>query len=332
MFIINLQKSTSENFAPLSAYNVQWQKAMKWVRESTPKDAVFAHWWDYGYWVQSLGKRATVLDGGNFIVYWDHLMGRHVLTGQTENEALEFLYTHDATYLLIDSSDIGKYPAYSSIGSGVEYDRYSWISFFGLDESNIQESNNETIYFYTGGIMLDEDFTYNGEFFPKEVTGIGAVVLRIGNNGEVMQPSAIFVKQGKQIEIPVRYLYLDKTIDFGRGYAGTFYIAPRIVESGQGLRIMERGIGMLLTERVSKSLMARLYLLDEGKNFKLVRTEENPVIESIRAQGMNISSFVYYNELIGPIKIWEIEYPAGIKINEDYLALDYPDSRLRVSQ
>ena len=112
----NSIKGQAYNMIP-SHYNQQWQKAMKWVREETPKDSVFAHWWDYGYWIQSIGNRATVLDGGNAISFWNYYMGRLVLTGDNQKDALEFLYNHDADYLLIDSSDVGKYTAFSSIGS-----------------------------------------------------------------------------------------------------------------------------------------------------------------------------------------------------------------------
>jgi hypothetical protein len=66
------------------SYNQQWQYAMEWVRENTPEDAVFAHWWDYGYWVQTGGGRATITDGGNVIGAWNHFMGRHVLTANIE--------------------------------------------------------------------------------------------------------------------------------------------------------------------------------------------------------------------------------------------------------
>ena len=83
-----------------TGFDAQWQQAMSWVKSNTPKETtVFAHWWDYGYVVQSAGERATILDGGNAIYYWDYLMGRHVLTGQTEKEALEFLYAHNASHL-----------------------------------------------------------------------------------------------------------------------------------------------------------------------------------------------------------------------------------------
>lgn len=38
-----------------SIYTQQWQKSMGWVRDNTSEDAVFGHWWDYGYWLQSMG-------------------------------------------------------------------------------------------------------------------------------------------------------------------------------------------------------------------------------------------------------------------------------------
>ena len=34
-----------------------WPDAMQWVRENTAKDAVIAAWWDYGYWISTLGER-----------------------------------------------------------------------------------------------------------------------------------------------------------------------------------------------------------------------------------------------------------------------------------
>ena len=128
-------------YAP-SVYTQQWQKAMEWVRENTPANAVFGHWWDYGYWLQSIGMRATVLDGGNSQGYWNHMMGRYALTGSDNREALEFLYAHNTTHFLIDSTDIGKYSAFSSIGSDINYDRASWISTFTRDNDQVQAGHH----------------------------------------------------------------------------------------------------------------------------------------------------------------------------------------------
>ncbi|SVD05350.1 uncharacterized protein METZ01_LOCUS358204, partial [marine metagenome] len=44
-----------------------WADAMQWLRENTPKDAVIASWWDYGYWISTLGERKTLADNATLI-------------------------------------------------------------------------------------------------------------------------------------------------------------------------------------------------------------------------------------------------------------------------
>jgi dolichyl-diphosphooligosaccharide--protein glycosyltransferase len=39
-----------------------WQEAMQWLREETDEDAVIAAWWDYGYWIEAIGNRTTLVD------------------------------------------------------------------------------------------------------------------------------------------------------------------------------------------------------------------------------------------------------------------------------
>ena len=43
------------------------QHAMQWVKENTPKDAVIAAWWDYGYWISTLSERKTLADNATLI-------------------------------------------------------------------------------------------------------------------------------------------------------------------------------------------------------------------------------------------------------------------------
>jgi len=44
-----------------------WPDAMQWVKENTPKDAVIAAWWDYGYWISTLGERKTLADNATLL-------------------------------------------------------------------------------------------------------------------------------------------------------------------------------------------------------------------------------------------------------------------------
>ena len=324
----NICIATAQNMVP-STYTHQWQEAMSWVRENTPENAVFSHWWDYGYWIQTIGNRATILDGGNVYAYWNHLLGRHVLTGETEQEALEFLYTHNATNLLIDSTEIGKYGAYSSIGSDKDYDRYSWLGTFILNEKQLVETKNGTIYFFQGGIALDEDYLLKEDekttLLPSRNTGVGALLLeREGDSFK--QPKAIFVYQGKQANILLRYLYYQGELyDFKQGYEGCLYLIPKVEQEGNGMRINNLGSALFLSERNMKALWIRLYLLEEGEKFRLVHTEQDKFIKSLKENGFNIGDFVYYNGIRGPIKIWEINYPSDIKSKPEYLDTYWPE-------
>jgi len=44
-----------------------WPDAMQWLRENTSEDAIIASWWDYGYWISTLGERKTLADNATLI-------------------------------------------------------------------------------------------------------------------------------------------------------------------------------------------------------------------------------------------------------------------------
>ncbi len=327
-------KNQAYNTVP-SHYHQQWQKAMSWVREETPKDAVFSHWWDYGYWVQSIGERSTVLDGGNTIVYWNYLLGRLVLTGDNQDDALEFLYSHDATHLLIDSSDIGKYTAFSSIGSDENYDRYSWISTFLIDERQTLETQEQMTYIYTGGTAFDEDLIIEEEgkeiLLPRQRAGIGAIVVpkNISEEGEeFVQPYIFAVYQGQQHKINLKYLSVGgEFFEFNSGINACAYIFPKIDTQPQGVQVNPIGAAMYLSPRLMRGMLSQLYILDDPLdnfgNFEVVHSEPSIIIDSLNQQGMGLPEFVYFQGIQGPIKIWDIYYSGKEQKREEYLDIDY---------
>jgi len=331
------EKYMAENFAP-GAYQWQWQKAMSWIRENTPENAVFAHWWDYGYWIQSIGERATVLDGGNVIVYWNYLMGRNVLTGTSETEALDFLYTHKTTHLLVDSTEIGKYTAFSSIGSDEDYDRFSWIPTFLIDESQTQETKEDITYIYGGGFVLDEDIIWNQDgkeiMFPKKKAGVGAVIIKFDQKNELKQPTAIMVYNNQQYNIPLRYAYYkDKLMDFESGLDAGVFVFPKIDIINNQAKVSDQGALFYLSRRTVHSNLINLYLFNKNSEyFNLVHTESSPFVDSLKANNIDVGEFVYYQGFQGPIKIWEIKYPNGMKVNEEYLKLVYPNQQLEIAK
>jgi dolichyl-diphosphooligosaccharide--protein glycosyltransferase len=39
-----------------------WINALNWIAKDTPKNAVIASWWDYGYWITTLGNKTSLAD------------------------------------------------------------------------------------------------------------------------------------------------------------------------------------------------------------------------------------------------------------------------------
>ena len=306
-----------------SVYDQQWQVAGKWVRDNIPKEAVFAHWGGYGYLVQTGFERASLTDGGNAIGSRNFFSGRHLMTAQNETEALEYMKTYGATHLLFVADEIGKYPAYSSIGSDANYDRFSQITTFGLDQQSTRETRNATILVYKGGAPLEDDLNFNGEVYPARASGIGAIMIPVTNPGvegkqSIGQPLAILVYQGKQVEVPIGCVYIDKLYKFENA---TLKSCLRVMPTFKGSKLEnEIGNALYLSPRVAQGLFARLYLLNEQmEGFKLVYSDES-----------SIPLAFYEGRLIGPLRIWEAKYDNKIKTVPEYLRPELPDPRVNL--
>lgn len=302
-------------------YNTQWQAAGAWAKENTKPGEVFVHWWDYGYLVQTGFERPTVTDGGNAAGSWNFFVGRYVLTAQNEKEALEFMKSHDVSYFLVVSDEIGKYPAFSSIGSDETYDRYSYIPVFSMDTSQTQETRNQTIYVYRGGFGLDEDFIYQGKLYPAGQAGIGAVLLPVsqqGNNTVLGQPSVILGYNNAQLQVPLECVFIDGRgeVNFAdkSGLKGCLRIIP--VFNGQGGLENPIGAGFYVSERVRRTLFAQLYLFGgNSENFEVAYSDE----------GSGAPLAIFSGRVIGPLKIWKVKYPPDIKANPVYVSTAYPN-------
>jgi hypothetical protein len=314
-----------------SSANAQWQYAMAWVRENTQPGEIFVHWWDYGYWVQYMGERPTITDGGHGNGYWDHLIGRYLLTTPHPETALSFMKTQNVSYLLIDPTDIGKYSAFSSIGSDTEgNDRFSFIPTMVSSASQIQETKNGSIRIYNGGYGLDEDLIYKQGnetiFIPTQNSGIGGIILEKENN-TFKQPIAAYIYNEKQINLPVRYLYYNnKLYDFKNGTNSGVYIIPKIDQSGNNLQLDEEGALIYFSPKVVDSLIAQLYLMNDPSNkykgIELAHSEPDPLETYLETySGMNLNEFFYLNGLRGPLKIWEVNPPENIIAREEFAML-----------
>jgi len=321
--------------------NGQWQNAMSWVRNNTSEESVFAHWWDYGYWVQTLGERATIADGGHYQGYFsgNERIGRYILTTDKPASAYSLMKTHEVTHLLIDPTDLGKYSAYSKIGSDEDWDRFSIIPIGVLDERNVQETSDGIMRIYQLNGIVDEDIYYKDIFLPgpsydeygrpsyKAYTiGIVLNVKTTEGKENIQQPIAVYVYNGIQYRIPLRYIYFDEQIyDFEEGLNATVRLIPSAKQVEQGINMNPFGAAIYLSPRTSKTLFARLYLMNdpfgEYEDITLAHTTDDQFVAAIKAQGGRVTDFMYYAGFRGPIKIWEIDYPENTPIYDEFLTV-----------
>ena len=265
-------------------------------------------------------------------------MGRLALTGSDTKEALSFFYTHNVTHFLIDSTDIGKYPAFSSIGSDANYDRTSSLQTFLKDTNQVQEVKNGTMFVYTGAAVgVDDDIIFedNGTrvFIPRGNSAVIATIVRLDSLGRLTgQPEGVFFYKNQQIRLPLRYGFDGTFRDFGSGVESGVFIYPAIVQQNNQLAVDKTGAIMYLSSRVVKSHLAQFYLYGlETSNFNLAHSEDDVAVKQLKQQGQSTSDFVYYQGFRGPIKIWEVSYPRDVAWNASYLVKEFPDQKLAIA-
>lgn len=297
------------------SYNSDWQQAMSWVRENTTEGGIFIHWWDYGYWIQTGGDRPTVNDGGHGSAFWDHIIGRYLLTTPYPDSAKSVMKTFNASYLLIDPTDIGKYGAYSSIGDAKDLsDRASWLPTLVSDPSQIKETRNGTTKLYRGGFYIDSDIVYELDgkkiFLPKGKAALGGVILEKKESG-YSQPQGVFIYNEQQYYLPLRYVASEgMKFDFGQGVNATAYIYPSVV--GQNFEV--DGALMYLSEKTMNSLVAEVYLMnDPDKKYSN--------LELVHSEGAYPFNF-YYQGFRGPIRIYKITHEEDILTIPGFLDLE----------
>lgn len=161
-----------------STFNIatnDWPDAMEWLKNNTPKDAVVASWWDYGYWITTLGERKSSADNATLIDWQIKLIAKMLLSSPeeawkilTSNEPLKGL---DADYVLIyltgqrgNDEEPGIYILH---GGGDESKKIWFMRIAGEDESKYLYSDS------TSGTDLFWQNTLLGKMFPFSVITYG---------------------------------------------------------------------------------------------------------------------------------------------------------------
>ena len=151
---------------PYQAAFSDWPDALDWIRENTPEDSVVAAWWDYGYWITTLGERITLADNGTLNDKQIAAIARILLS--SPDEAWQMLQEFDADYILVfvtanRVSNDGDTPLYALTGGGDESKKTWFMRIAGEPVSKYvhEDGTSGTPYFWNETLL--------GKLFPYTV-------------------------------------------------------------------------------------------------------------------------------------------------------------------
>ena len=320
-FIVGSPFAVSRGYATTSSDRAQqpsfldssMRQAFDWMAENLPQKAVIAASWEYGSFLNLHANRATIIDEEQ-ISYWVHLMNRHVMLGQTEEEALEFLKTHHATHLLITQRAINLLPTLSKLGSDENYDRRCTLFHFGEHVENILiEPSGESCYRYLipgSKATIDEPLQWEGEIYPPGDWQVSSIYLqadRENQNLPKLKAALIEVEAGKQI-LRLRPEAISINGQWIRQEGNVLPCTLLIHASSNNPS--DWGV-LYLSQRARQTLMIRLYLFNESSEFF------KPIYPPTDGPSTNYEA-----------RLWEINYPPDVKPNPKYLLTQFPDPKL----
>jgi len=141
-----------------------WLAAMEWLKNNTTQDAVIAAWWDYGYWITTLGERISLAD--NATIDTAKIQKIALMLLSPPDQAWKLLHELDSDYVLVYAaaqrlSNQGEEPAvYLLHGGGDESKKQWFMRIAGLPESQ---------YLHPDGVSATDNFWQNtllGKMFP----------------------------------------------------------------------------------------------------------------------------------------------------------------------
>ena len=85
-----------------STFNVStsdWLDSMDWIKNNTPQDSVIAAWWDYGYWISTMGERPSLADNSTIHTHVIENIAKMFLS--SPDDAWNSLNEMQADYVLV---------------------------------------------------------------------------------------------------------------------------------------------------------------------------------------------------------------------------------------
>jgi hypothetical protein len=119
-----------------------WLEALTWMKDNTDVNSVVFAWWDYGYWITTIGDRRSLADNGTMNTTQISVIGRTFLSDH--NATLPILKRYGVTHIAILVTWYMKDNVVSYYGYG-EDSKWYWMARI----SNGSTLDGETAHFYS---------------------------------------------------------------------------------------------------------------------------------------------------------------------------------------
>jgi len=248
-----------------------WDQSLDYMDNQAPEGSVVMSWWDYGYHFQSIGRTASVADGGNAGYYTNgtvratNMPLADWLTSDDpmNREGLDtFLQQHSVDYIVLDNTMIGKYSAVSTISNGAQnlpgeesgqVQGMQSISTPNRIQNAISQSGNTTTVTFSSGrsVSILADIELRNTSADLAETAPTFVQSRGGRTAR-MPIDCILKPNGEKVEFDV-----DTQLDYCLA-EDPYYNLER------GLQTSLPAQAVLVPKEISDTMLVELYIQDGG--------------------------------------------------------------------
>jgi len=142
-----------------------WTEMMDWIKKNTPPNAVIASWWDYGYWITTLGNRTSLADNATVNSTRIEQIAKAFISD--EQTGVKILKGLKANYVLVyvvgQRIPLSSNASFVALGGGGDESKKHWfMRIGGFDEHQYIEDDGftPTPKFWNGTLL--------GKMFPVQ--------------------------------------------------------------------------------------------------------------------------------------------------------------------
>jgi len=140
-----------------------WLETVAWIRENTPPGSVIMSWWDYGYWITTLGDRPTIIDNATINTTQVALVGKAFISNNSIS--LPIMKRLNVSYVVVFTT----LPYNTQMGFWADEVKWLWMAEIGY-YLKTEPTHNETFYrfgdFDLSKLLADKGLVQSSEGQP----------------------------------------------------------------------------------------------------------------------------------------------------------------------